>query len=49
MYMSPREASRLMQFELSLDVREALASIRVPTLVLHPRGTSSSPLTMAGI
>jgi class 3 adenylate cyclase len=35
LYMSPREASRLMQFELSLDVRSALTAIRVPTLVLH--------------
>jgi class 3 adenylate cyclase len=38
MYMTPREASRLIQFELSLDVREALALVRVPTLVLHREG-----------
>jgi class 3 adenylate cyclase/alpha-beta hydrolase superfamily lysophospholipase len=38
MYMSPREARRVMQFQLSLDVRDALALVRVPTLVLHREG-----------
>jgi class 3 adenylate cyclase len=37
-YMSPRDASRLYQLELSLDVREALALVRIPTLVLHTEG-----------
>jgi class 3 adenylate cyclase len=41
--MSPKEASRLLQFHLSLDVRHALASIRVPTLVLHAEGLEYIP------
>jgi class 3 adenylate cyclase len=36
LYMSPKEATRVFQSQLSLDVREALALVRVPTLVLHP-------------
>jgi class 3 adenylate cyclase len=43
MYMSPRDASRLYEFQLSLDVRDALASIRVPTLVLHAEGYEAIP------
>jgi class 3 adenylate cyclase len=43
MYMSPKEASRLFQSQLSLDVREALASVRVPTLVLHAEGSEAVP------
>jgi class 3 adenylate cyclase/pimeloyl-ACP methyl ester carboxylesterase len=35
MYMTPRAASRVFSFQMSLDVRNALALIRVPTLVLH--------------
>ena len=35
LYMSPRQASRYMQFQQSLDVRDALALVRVPTLVVH--------------
>jgi class 3 adenylate cyclase len=40
LYLSPREAARLFRFELSLDVRDALASVRVPTLVLHREGVA---------
>jgi class 3 adenylate cyclase/alpha-beta hydrolase superfamily lysophospholipase len=43
LYMSPREASRLMHIQLSLDVREALDLIRVSTLVLHAEGLESIP------
>jgi class 3 adenylate cyclase len=43
MYMSPTEASRLFQFQLSLDVRDALHLVRVPTLVLHSEGNESIP------
>jgi class 3 adenylate cyclase len=35
LYMSPKEQTRLLQFQLSLDVRDALGLIQVPTLVLH--------------
>ena len=35
LYMSPREASCYLHFQQSLDVRDALALVRVPTLVLH--------------
>jgi class 3 adenylate cyclase len=38
MYMTPREASRVFNFQRSLDVRHALGLIRVPTLVLHREG-----------
>jgi pimeloyl-ACP methyl ester carboxylesterase len=44
MYMSPREASRVFNFQKSLDVRDALALIRVPTLVLH-REDMQQPLS----
>jgi class 3 adenylate cyclase len=43
MYMSPKEVSRLFQFQLSLDVRDALHLVRVPTLVLHSEGSESIP------
>jgi class 3 adenylate cyclase len=43
LYMSPTEASRLLQFESSSDVREVLTSIRVPTLVLHAEGLEFIP------
>jgi class 3 adenylate cyclase len=43
MYMSPRQASRLLQFQLSLDVRDALDLVRVPTLVLHAEGLEFIP------
>jgi class 3 adenylate cyclase/alpha-beta hydrolase superfamily lysophospholipase len=42
-YMSPREAKGLFQVHLSLDVREALASIRVPSLVLQAEGLEFIP------
>jgi class 3 adenylate cyclase len=43
MYMSPNQMSRLMHFQQSLDVREALDLVRVPTLVLHPEGLEAIP------
>jgi class 3 adenylate cyclase/pimeloyl-ACP methyl ester carboxylesterase len=44
MYMSPREASRVLQFEQGLDVREALPLVGVPTLVLHVEGFEAIPV-----
>jgi pimeloyl-ACP methyl ester carboxylesterase len=41
--LSPRDAGTLTRFVQSLDVREALASVRVPTLILHRQG--SKPIT----
>jgi class 3 adenylate cyclase len=38
MYMTPRKASRLFGSQMSLDVRDALALVRVPTLVLSHEG-----------
>jgi class 3 adenylate cyclase len=38
MYMSPSEASALLRYQQSLDVRQALDSVRVPTLVIHREG-----------
>jgi class 3 adenylate cyclase len=35
LYMSPSEASRVMYYQQSLDVREMLPLIQAPTLVLH--------------
>ncbi len=35
MYMSPRDAARVLQLERAWDVREALPLVGVPTLVLH--------------
>ena len=40
LYLSPRAAAKLFEFELSLDVRDALGSVRVPTLVLHREGVA---------
>jgi class 3 adenylate cyclase len=42
--LPPRDASALFGWEWSMDVREALASVRVPTLVLHRDGYSMIPL-----
>jgi class 3 adenylate cyclase len=36
--LSPRDARTLFRWERSMDVRHALASVRVPTLVLHREG-----------
>jgi class 3 adenylate cyclase/alpha-beta hydrolase superfamily lysophospholipase len=41
--MSPRAASTQIYRLQSLDVREALASVRVPTLVVHRQGFTSIP------
>ena len=49
MYMSPKEASRLIHLQLSLDVREALDLVRVPTLVLHPCGGGPQPSPVRGV
>jgi len=40
---SPREASTIVRWEQSLDVRDALSSVRVPTLVLHRQGFKLIP------
>lgn len=47
MYMSPNEASRIFEFQLSLDVRDALSLVRVPTLVLHAEGYEAIPVDHA--
>lgn len=44
MYMSPREASKILQLEHAWDVREALPLVGVPTLVLHDEGFESIPV-----
>jgi class 3 adenylate cyclase len=45
LYMSPRQARDAFRFQLQAwDVREALALVRVPTLVLHREG-AAFPLT----
>jgi class 3 adenylate cyclase len=44
LYMSPKEASKVLEFQLSLDVRDALTLVRVPTLVLHPEGYEAIPV-----
>ena len=36
--LPPREASRILQFNQSSDIRDTLGSVRVPTLVLHRKG-----------
>ena len=36
--LRPRDASELLRFENSMDVREALASVSAPTIVLHRVG-----------
>lgn len=43
LYMSPREASRLLQIEQAWDVRDALPLVAVPTLVLHVEQFESIP------
>jgi len=43
MYMSPKEASRLFTYQLSLDVRDALPLVQVPTLVLAVEGYEAIP------
>ena len=42
--LRPREASALFDWEFSMDVRDALTSVRVPTLVLLRDGYSMIPL-----
>ena len=41
---SPRDASTLLRWEQSMDVRHALALVRVPTLVLHREDYQAIPL-----
>ena len=41
---SPRDASEVFAEQLQLDVRDVLASVRVPTLVLHREGYPAIPL-----
>jgi class 3 adenylate cyclase len=41
---SPRDASEVFAEQLQLDVRNVLASVRVPTLVLHREGYPAIPL-----
>jgi class 3 adenylate cyclase len=41
--MTPRDARTVMRWEASLDVREALASVHVPTLVIHREGFKAVP------
>ncbi len=36
--LRPREAAQLLRFEYAMDVREVLASVSAPTLVLHRAG-----------
>jgi class 3 adenylate cyclase len=40
----PRDATTLLALETQMDVRGALASVRVPTLVLHREGCQVAPL-----
>jgi class 3 adenylate cyclase len=42
--LRPRDVSAVFRWEFSMDVRDALASVRVPTLVLHRNGYSMIPL-----
>jgi class 3 adenylate cyclase len=44
LYMSPSEASRVMYYQQSLDVREMLPLIQAPTLVLHREGVRFAPV-----
>jgi class 3 adenylate cyclase len=41
--LTPRDAATHVRFAQSMDVREALASVRVPTLVLHSQGAKFIP------
>jgi class 3 adenylate cyclase/alpha-beta hydrolase superfamily lysophospholipase len=44
LYMSPRDAARLLEIEQVWDVREALPLIAVPTLVLHVEEFAPIPI-----
>jgi class 3 adenylate cyclase len=41
--LRPRDARRVMRWQVSMDVRSALASVRVPTLVLHAEDYTTIP------
>jgi class 3 adenylate cyclase len=41
--LTPSEAGKAIEVELSLDVRDSLASLRVPTLILHREGFTAIP------
>jgi class 3 adenylate cyclase len=41
---SPRDAATVLEWETRIDVRDSLASVRVPTLVLHREGYLAIPL-----
>jgi len=41
--LRPREAAQLLRFENAMDIREALASVSAPTLVLHRSGWNIIP------
>jgi class 3 adenylate cyclase len=41
---NPRDASTMVRWQQSTDVRDALAMVRVPTLVLHREGYTAIPL-----
>jgi class 3 adenylate cyclase len=43
---SPRDASTLIQWMTQVDVRDALGSVRVPTLVLHREGYTAIPIEL---
>ena len=45
--LSPRDASRIHAFESSLDVRETLPLLQMPTLVLHREGYKLIPIEHA--
>ena len=42
-YMPPREAAKFLEGEQVVDVRDALASVQVPTLVIHRSGFEPIP------
>ena len=44
---SPRDSGTLIQWETGMDVRGALGSVQVPTLVLHREGYQAIPLDHA--
>ena len=41
---SPSDAATVLEWETRIDVRDSLASVRVPTLVLHREGYLATPL-----
>lgn len=41
--LRPRDASAVLRYDEALDLRDALASVRVPTLVLHRQGWKYGP------